>query len=213
MILEEIFGPLLGANAVFVGKILLSTEKEIQDEEIVEIARTICPFCGVTENDLIDREPTEEEKENMDEDEQFAFHCQNCGNDYITLSLKLVRRALYVLNEYYIARYRRERDKDTGYFLYYWYLLKDRLREQIIQRREKIISLLQARYDFESENLFYACEDICIDYPFADAFEKGFICENCGKPLAQKANADIKVFLEKKIKKMQESLNAGVEEI
>ncbi len=211
-ILEDIFGSLLGNDAVFVGKILLNAENEIQDEEIVSIARETCPSCGASGKDVVQREPTEEERENMDEEEQLALHCNNCGEDFVSLSLKLVRRALYVLNEHFIARYRRERDKDTGYFLYYWYILKDRLQEQILLRRQKVIQLLKARFEFESENLFYTCEDECVDYPFTEAFEKGFICEKCNKPLAQKSNTKIKEFLNRKIKKMEENLNAGFEQ-
>lgn len=115
------------------------------------------------------------------------------------LKLNMIRKILYKLNEGQIATYRRERDPNTGWFVYFWFLRKEGL-EALIQRRQReVLKVLQERLAFESQSDFYTCENQCHKLPFNDSFEIGFQCPTCGLLLTQLDNQELLETLEKKI--------------
>jgi transcription initiation factor TFIIE subunit alpha len=129
------------------------------------------------------------------------------------IALKEVRKSLYKLNERSLARYRRIRDRETGYFVYYWSPIYERIRDLIISRRKQSVKKLRQRLDYEQRNLLYVCDEGHTPVPFSDAFELGFICTTCGKELSQKDNTKTIEFLEKKIEKLNNELKKGLEEL
>ncbi|NHJ01972.1 MAG: transcription factor [Candidatus Heimdallarchaeota archaeon] len=164
----------------------LLDHKEIIDEEIVNILNA----------DL--GEPQENEAEEKESSR---------------IALKMVRKSLYQLNERSLARYRRVRDKETGYFVYYWSPIWERIRDLIISRRKLSLKKLRQRLDYEQRNLLYVCDEGHTPVTFSDAFELGFICTTCGKELAQKENQQTIEFLKAKIKELEEVLPSGLEEL
>jgi transcription initiation factor TFIIE subunit alpha len=172
--LNDIILKLTDETTVEVLNILL-TEKEIIDEDIVNILN----------------EKIEESEEGQPEGED---------QDIPRIALKMVRKSLYMLNERSLARYRRVRDKETGYFVY-------------IIRRKLSLKKLRQRLDYEQRNLLYVCEEDHTPVTFSDAFELGFICTTCGKELSQKDNTKTIEFLKSKISILEEELKTGLDEI
>ncbi|MHA2389964.1 MAG: hypothetical protein ACXACW_14690, partial [Candidatus Hodarchaeales archaeon] len=117
------------------------------------------------------------------------------------------------LNERSLARYRRVRDKETGYFVYYWSPIWERIRDLIVSRRKLTIKKLKQRLDYEQRNLLYVCEEGHTPVTFSDAFEFGFLCTVCGQELAQKENAETIAVLQNKISELEKILKTGLEEI
>ncbi|MHA1968758.1 MAG: transcription factor [Candidatus Hodarchaeales archaeon] len=185
--LDDIILKLTDETTVEVLNILL-TEKEIIDEDIVNILN----------------EKIEESEEGQPEGED---------QDIPRIALKMVRKSLYMLNERSLARYRRVRDKETGYFVYYWSPIWERIRDLIIIRRKLSLKKLRQRLDYEQRNLLYVCEEDHTPVTFSDAFELGFICTTCGKELSQKDNTKTIEFLKSKISILEEELKTGLDEI
>ncbi|UCE15032.1 MAG: transcription factor [Candidatus Heimdallarchaeota archaeon] len=184
--LNDIILKLTDETTVKVLNVLLK-HKEIIDEEMVNI---------------INRE-IEQSLEGFSEDpEQIP-----------RIALKEVRKSLYKLNERSLARYRRVRDKETGYFVYYWSPILERIIDLIINRRKRSLKKLHQRLDYEQRNLLYVCEEGHTPVTFSDAFELGFICTTCGKELSQKDNTITIQFLERKIKELDKELKTGLEEL
>ncbi len=122
------------------------------------------------------------------------------------LPLKAVRRALYRLNEWFLARYRRERDNDTGYFVYNWSLSTERLEDLISHRKSRTLQLLNQRLDYEERHLLYSCGKVdCPQLLFGEAFEHGFVCPNCSESLAPQDNKAAIEFLKSRIRLVEES--------
>lgn len=185
--LNDIIIKLTDETTVKVLNVLLD-QKEIIDEEIVNIL-----------NEEIERayEPLNEDEEQL----------------IPRIALKEVRKSLYKLNERSLARYRRVRDKETGYFVYFWTPIWERIRDLIISRRKMSLKKLSQRLDYEQRNLLYVCDEGHTPVTFSDAFELGFICTTCEKELSQKDNAKTIRFLEQKIKILDEELKTGLEEL
>ncbi len=130
------------------------------------------------------------------------------------MTIKDVRRSLYKLNNLSLARYRRIRDQDTGYFVYWWRLQRKRLKDMIIQRRRKILNVLKQRLQFEKENLYYTCgfnKEGCQPMDFELAFEHDFICPVCGKEMDQVDNEDTIEALEEKIHLLEAKIDADLQ--
>lgn len=185
--LNDIILKLTDKNTVKVLNVLLE-HKEIIDEEIVNLLN----------------EEIEKSQEALNEDEEKIAS---------RIALKEVRKSLYKLSERSLARYRRVRDKETGYFVYYWSPIFERVLDLIIYRRKRSVKKLRQRLDYEQRNLLYVCDEGHTPVTFSDAFELGFICTTCGKELSQKDNANTIQFLEQKIKELDNKLKTGLEEL
>ncbi|MHA2226796.1 MAG: transcription factor [Candidatus Hodarchaeales archaeon] len=185
--LNDIILKLTDETTVKVLNVLLE-HKEIIDEEIILILNE--PFENLAES------PEKIEEEQISR-----------------IALKNVRKSLYKLNERSLARYRRVRDKETGYFVYYWSPIWERIRDLILSRRKLSLKKLKQRLDYEQRNLLYVCDEGHNPVTFSDAFEFGFICTTCGKELSQKDNKRTIEFLEKKIKELSDEIKDGLDEL
>ncbi|MFX0150558.1 MAG: transcription factor [Candidatus Hodarchaeota archaeon] len=183
--LDDIIYKLTDETTVKVLNVLLE-HREIIDEEIVNILNEI----------LEQTEPASDKNQ-----------------EPTRIALKEVRKSLYRLNERSLARYRRVRDKETGYFVYYWSPIFERVRDLIISRRKHSIKRLKQRLDYEQRNLLYVCNGGHTPVTFSDAFELGFICTTCGEELAQKDNKKTIEYLKGKIQELENLINTGLEEI
>ncbi|MHA2175523.1 MAG: hypothetical protein ACXABI_11895, partial [Candidatus Hodarchaeales archaeon] len=156
---------------------------KLTDEVTVKVLNTLLDFKEIIDEDIVNNlnagiEQTPEETEEAEDPE------------IVRIALKEVRKSLYKLNERSLARYRRVRDKETGYFVYYWSPIWERIRDLIVSRRKQSIKRLKQRLDYEQRNLLYVCEEGHTPVTFSDAFELGFICNVCGQELAQKENEE-----------------------
>ncbi len=120
------------------------------------------------------------------------------------LKLNKIRKTLYKFNESHVATYRRERDPDTGWFVYYWTFRQEGLITLIQQRQKAVLNVLQQRYDFESQNAMYTCDMRCQQLLFNEAFEASFMCPTCGTLLIQIENGDLLNVLQSKISQLTE---------
>ncbi|OLS13223.1 MAG: transcription factor IIE (TFIIE) subunit alpha [Promethearchaeota archaeon CR_4] len=125
--------------------------------------------------------------------------------DKTAIKLNLVRKILYKLNENKLAKFRRVRDKKSGWFIYYWSHDFDRIVELVTMKQRKVLRKLQSRLDFEQENMFFVCSQKCNDerYSFDEAVELTFACPNCRGKLEFQQNEPIKNLLKQKIEALK----------
>jgi transcription initiation factor TFIIE subunit alpha len=179
---------------------------KLTDEVTVKVLNTLLDYKEIIDEDIVNNlnagiEQIPEETEEAEDPE------------IVRIALKEVRKSLYKLNERSLARYRRVRDKETGYFVYYWSPIWERIRDLIVSRRKQSIKRLKQRLDYEQRNLLYVCEEGHTPVTFSDAFELGFICNVCGQELAQKENEETITVLKKKRAELEKVLKSGLEEI
>ncbi|MEX2719977.1 MAG: transcription factor E [Candidatus Wukongarchaeota archaeon] len=123
------------------------------------------------------------------------------------LNLNKIRKVLYRLYDARLATYRRVRDSETGWFVYYWQLEKNKIYEFASRKTRLVIKVLKQRLNFEENNVFFECgNESCRRLNFDEAFDVGFTCQNCGAPLTQIDNSQIIEALKKEIRKLEKSL-------
>jgi transcription initiation factor TFIIE subunit alpha len=99
-------------------------------------------------------------------------------------NLNTVRRTLYILYENRLANYRRERDKDSGWLTYLWQVDLSDITRNIDDEAQKLVRRLEARLDFEGQNVCYTCESGCGRFLFETASDYDFICPVCRASLS-----------------------------
>ena len=113
--------------------------------------------------------------------------------------LNIVRKLLYILNENKITRFRRVRDKKSGWFVYYWNHNFDNLKELLWERRQQVLNHLEDRHNYEKDHYFFKCDKECIKgrrLIFEDAMELNFQCPFCneGKLIEEPNKENVKIL-------------------
>ncbi len=126
------------------------------------------------------------------------------------LKLNIVRRILYKLHDNNLASYRRIRDTNTGWFLYYWRIDPKKAQALVNRKKKMVLNLLEQRLEHESSNDLYACVDKdSSPVPFEEAMNLSFRCPSCNKQLEFVDNKRAISFLRKRVEELRADLKAS----
>jgi transcription initiation factor TFIIE subunit alpha len=118
-----------------------------------------------------------------------------------------VRKKLYVLQEHGFITYRKVRDKETGWYIYYWKANVESLNEILLQRKREVLNKLKARLESDSSQVYYVCTSDGYKADFDMAMETDFKCPKCGLPLevydSERLTSTLKVLVEKLSKEIE----------
>ena len=100
-------------------------------------------------------------------------------NEKIGLTVGQIRSILYELKSKNLIDYDRRKDKEKGWYLYYWRVLPQNF--ETVYRNEKKIKLGQFKERLENEetSIFYICPNFCKRLSFEGALESNFSCPVC----------------------------------
>jgi len=122
------------------------------------------------------------------------------------LRINTVRRALYLLLEHSLVMYRRVRDRNSGWYIYYWQVNVDQINAILYARKKMVLEKLKARLRYEESNEFYVCPNDGSRYTFDEAVDNDFRCPRCGAMLDYEDNSRYKEVLRKRIAIIEEEL-------
>lgn len=123
------------------------------------------------------------------------------------MRLNAVRKILYKLYDLHLASYRRTRDKQTGWFVYYWILEPDRIHDLLREKKRKVLVRLQQRLTYEIENTFYHCNhNGCPRHTFEEAMANAFKCPVCNNQLVHVENDAVIGLLKKQIQVLEQDI-------
>ncbi|MFX1565064.1 MAG: transcription factor E [Promethearchaeota archaeon] len=123
------------------------------------------------------------------------------------MRLNAVRKILYKLYDLHLASYRRTRDKQTGWFVYYWILEPERIHGLLRDKKNKVLDKLQQRLQFETENTFYHCKNNgCPRHTFEEAMANAFKCPVCSGQLVHVDNLPIITLLKKQVQLLKKEV-------
>ncbi len=118
-----------------------------------------------------------------------------------------VRRKLYLLYDNGFVTYRKTRDKETGWYIYYWKANIEAINEILIQRKREVLNKLKARLASELGQTFYYCPNDGFRADFDTAMETDFKCIRCGTPLEVYDSERAKTVLTEIIKRLEEEID------
>ncbi|MFX1510718.1 MAG: transcription factor E [Promethearchaeota archaeon] len=123
------------------------------------------------------------------------------------MRLNAVRKILYKLYDLHLASYRRTRDKQTGWFVYYWILEPERIHGLLRDKKNKVLEKLRQRLQFETENTFYHCNNNgCPRHTFEEAMANAFKCPVCSGQLVHVDNIQIITLLKKQVQLLEKEV-------
>ena len=124
----------------------------------------------------------------------------------IEIRLNLVRKILYDLYENEVVDYKRTRDEDTGWYIYYWHMEPDKALELLNENNETLLKKLRDRLDHEKSTMFFKCENNHPRVEFDEAVDTGFECPDCEEKLEEFDNSGIVDSLERQIETLNQQL-------
>ena len=128
--------------------------------------------------------------------------------DQTEIRLNTVRKTLYRLYDHSLVGLRRNRDKETGWFVFHWRLQPDQLEGFIFNQKRRVLEKLETRLRYEKSHEFYTCRTPgCKRFPFEEAFELLFKCPACDRSMVHVNNGHIIEVLTRKIEQIKRELS------
>lgn len=126
------------------------------------------------------------------------------------LHVNEVRRILYKLSEHGFVTSRRVRDRETGYYIYFWRANTEYLPQILISRKKIVLSKLMERLRYEEIYVFQcgSCSGERERFSFDDAMASDFKCPRCGSQLEPVNNAAALKRLRELIEMLKRSVEA-----
>ncbi len=120
--------------------------------------------------------------------------------------IKLIRRMLYTLYNHNIISFIRKKDKQKGWYIYYWTIQPDNVKFAYFKKKKMQLQQLCRQLDAERKEIFFICPGKCVRLNFDQAMEFEFHCPECGQLAAPDSGEDKKIILKKKILELEEEL-------
>src|SRR3989338_8444726 len=126
--------------------------------------------------------------------------------------IKLVRKMLYILYNHNLVSFTRKKDKQKGWYIYYWTLMPESIRFNYFKMKRDLLEQLNSQLEEERRELFFICSNNCVRLNFDHAMEFEFRCPECGQLLGQDDSREKIKDIEKRIVETAQELEALVEE-
>jgi|SRR3989338_8364532 len=120
--------------------------------------------------------------------------------------IKVVRRMLYVLHNNNLVGFTRKKDKQKGWYIYYWTLIPENVRFSYVKTKREQLDRLKQRLEEETKELFFVCGDNCTRLNFDQAISFDFHCPECGKLISQDSSEQKVAELKQKIVRVEEEV-------
>ncbi len=120
--------------------------------------------------------------------------------------IKVVRRLLYLLYNHNLICFTRKKDKQKGWYIYYWTLINENIRFNYFKMRRSLLERLKKQLEQEERELFFICPKGCSRLNFDHATDFEFHCPECGDLLNQDDSKDKILDLKKRIISTQEEV-------
>lgn len=126
--------------------------------------------------------------------------------------IKVVRKMLYLLYNHNLVSFTRKKDKQKGWYIYYWTLITESIKFEYIKRRKELLKDLTQLLYKEQNEIFFYCPSECVRLDFDDSSDFDFHCPECGKLLEQDNNEKRISELSSQIEDITSELEAIEEE-
>lgn len=101
----------------------------------------------------------------------------------IGFAVSQIRSILYDLKARNLIDYNRKKDKEKGWYLYYWRVLPENFETVYMNDKKAKLELFKERLEQEENNTFYLCPQFCKRVSFDEALEENFTCSVCNSLL------------------------------
>lgn len=126
----------------------------------------------------------------------------------IKRDIKLVRRMLYKLNNYNLVYSTRKKDKQKGWYIYYWTLIPENIKFLYLKNKKLLLQKLKVQAEQEQTEQFYSCPKKCIRLDFDQSLDFEFHCPECGELISLDHDLSYTQELQKKISEIEKEIKS-----
>ena len=124
----------------------------------------------------------------------------------VGFTVSQIRSILYELKAKNLIDYDRKKDKEKGWYLYYWRVLPQNFETVYQNEKKKKLEQFKERLEEEEGSIYYICPNYCKRLQFEEALENNFTCPVCGS-LMNEENKTRKIeMLKRNIKEHEDML-------
>ena len=127
--------------------------------------------------------------------------------EHLRLSINYVRNLLYGLHAFNLVNSTRKKDRQKGWYIYYWTFKPDQIRFLYKKMKLEELDKLKDVVKAEKTQQFFVCANECARMDFEQAINFEYRCPECGELTVQeghdvriKESAEKIVILEKELK-------------
>ncbi len=131
--------------------------------------------------------------------------------DKIKKDIKIVRKMLYLLYNHNLVSFTRKKDKQKGWYIYYWTLLPEGIKFNYIKKKKELLEALNQRLEEESKDIFFVCPNNCVRLNFDQGMDFEFHCPECGELISQDENREMTEHLKKRINDIKQEIEELLE--
>ena len=124
----------------------------------------------------------------------------------LKITVNNVRNMLYRLQEHNLVTSVRKKDKQKGWYIYYWTFNTPQARSLIITVKQRKLVQLRKRLERETQEMFYVCPEKCTRFKMENAMEYDFRCPECGTILGEEDNTLLIGKIKEKIEEIEQEL-------
>jgi transcription factor E len=125
--------------------------------------------------------------------------------DKMKINVNEMRTMLYKLSEQNLVYSTRKKDKEKGWYIYYWSFNFKHARDLLLQQKNQELEQFQKKLRVGSHEK-YICQNSCGSYSLEQAMELNFRCPECNSLLEMKEVKYKPEIINKKIKEIEEQL-------
>ena len=123
----------------------------------------------------------------------------------IKQEINTTRNMLYRLYDANLVSFTRKKDKQKGWYIYYWTFNPKRIVDLLHSMKNKKLAKLKEKLKREKSGQFFTCPNKCIRLDFEQATDFEYKCPECGSLLDQEDNSKKIGEIEKEIKQLEKA--------
>lgn len=121
--------------------------------------------------------------------------------------INIIRNLLYRLLDQNLVTFNRKKDKQKGWYIYYWTYHPQNIEHTFWELKKKKLDSLKDRLFREKNNVFFSCPTGCIRLDFETSITFDYRCPECGEILNQQDNSQKKLEFEAEIAKLEAEIS------
>lgn len=121
--------------------------------------------------------------------------------------INATRNILYKLYHANMVSFTRKKDKQKGWYIYYWTFKPKRVKDILIGLKKKRLEKLQEQLHRENASFFFRCSANCMRLNFDQAVDFNYKCPECGSLMEQENSDAKKAQIEQEIEELIKSLS------
>jgi len=120
--------------------------------------------------------------------------------------INIIRNMLYRLYNSNLVGFIRKKDKQKGWYIYYWTFNPKQVRYLLKSLKKRRVEMLGERLQRETSSQFYVCDDKHLRLNFEKATEYNYKCPECGALLELADNKEKIKEIRKEILELEKDL-------